>query len=122
MAEEKQNTETETLDVLGAPGLKQYGGKIYEEFLNDLKGEKATRMFKEMSMNEPVIGGVLYAIRTLVRQTRFEVREASDTPEAKAAAAFVSECLFKDMDQTWTDTLSEILSFLVYGFSVHEIT
>ena len=122
MAEEKQNIETETLDVLGAPGLKQYGGKIYEEFLNDLKGEKATRMFKEMSMNEPVIGGVLYAIRTLVRQTRFEVREAADTPEAKAAADFVKGCLFEDMDQTWTDTLSEILSFLVYGFSVHEIT
>lgn len=120
MAEE--SNKDETLDILGATGLKQYGGRIYEEFLPDLKGDKAARMYKEMSMNEPVITGILYAIRTLVRQTRWEIREADDTPEAKAAAEFVSECLFEDMEQTWSDTLSEILSFLTFGFSVNEIT
>ena len=122
MAENERDIETETLEILGASGLKQNAGRVYEEFLNDLKGDRAARMYKEMSMNEPVIGGVLYAIRTLVRQTSFEVREADDTPEAKAAAEFISECLFEDMDQTWTDTISEILSFLVFGYSVHEIT
>ncbi len=120
MAEEKNRDET--LDIIGASGLKQWDGKISEEFLPDLKGDKAARMFKEMSMNEPVITGILYAIRTLVRQTRWEIREADDTPEAKAAAKFVSECLFEDMEQTWSDTLSEILSFLTFGYSVNEIT
>jgi hypothetical protein len=122
MADKKINEETETLDILGAPGLKQFSGKISEEFLPDLKGDKRVRMFREMADNEPVISGVLYAIRTLCRQTSFDIREAEDTPEAKEAAEFISSCLFEDMDTTWTDTLSEILSFLTYGFSVHEIT
>ena len=121
MAEEKKS-EDETMDIIGASGLSQYGGRISEEFLPDLKGDKAARMYKEMSMNEPVITGILYAIRTLVRQTKWEIRESDDTPEAKAAADFVSECLFEDMEQTWSDTLSEILSFLTFGYSVNEIT
>ena len=121
MAEEKKN-EDETMDIIGASGLSQYGGRISEEFLPDLKGDKAARMYKEMSMNEPVITGILYAIRTLVRQTKWEIRESDDTPEAKAAADFVTGCLFEDMEQTWSDTLSEILSFLTFGYSVNEIT
>ena len=121
MAEEKKN-EDETMDIIGASGLSQYGGRISEEFLPDLKGDKAARMYKEMSMNDPVIGAVLYAIRTLVRQVDWSIREADDTPEAKACAEFVHECLFDDMEETWSDTLSEILSFLVFGFSTHEIT
>ena len=117
-----KNEEYESTDVLGATGLKYYGGKIYEEFLTDLKGDKAVRVYKEMANNDPVIGAVLYAIRTLVRQVSWSVREADESEEAKACAKFVEECLFEDMEETWSDTLSEILSFLVYGFSTHEIT
>ena len=122
MADDKESRDDETLDIIGASGLKQYDGRVYEEFLPDLLGDKAVRMYKEMSMNEPVITGILYAIRTLVRQTRWEIREAADTPEAKAAADFVGECLFEDMEHTFSDTLSEILSFLTFGYSVNEIT
>ena len=121
MADENKD-EFETMDILGATGLKSFGGKISEEFLPDLRGDKAVKMYKEMSMNDPVIGAVLYAIRTLVRQVDWSIREADDTPEAKECAEFVSECLFEDMEETWSDTLSEILSFLVFGFSTHEIT
>ena len=120
MAENKD--EFETMDVLGATGLKSFGGKISEEFLPDLRGNKAVKVYSEMAQNDPVIGAVLYAIRTLVRQVDWTIREADDTPEAKACAEFVSECLFDDMEETWSDTLSEILSFLVFGFSTHEIT
>ena len=70
----KKDEEYDPIDVLGATGLKYQGGKIYEEFLNDLRGEKATRVYKEMSNNDPVIGAVLYAIRTLVRQVQWSIR------------------------------------------------
>ena len=117
-----EKDEYDEIDILGATGLKRFGGKIYEEFLTDLKGDKAIRAYKEMAYNDPVIGAVLYAIRTLVRQVEWSIREADDTPESKACAKFVEECLFEDMEETWSDTLSEILSFLTYGFSTHEIT
>lgn len=38
----------------------------------------------------------------------------------KQSAEFVESCLH-DMSMTWTDTISEILSFLTFGWSVHEI-
>jgi len=117
-----EKDEYDEIDILGATGLKRFGGKIYEEFLTDLKGDKAIRAYKEMSYNDPVIGAVLYAIRTLVRQVDWSIREADDSEESKACAKFVEECLFEDMEETWSDTLSEILSFLTYGFSTHEIT
>ena len=42
MAENKD--EFETMDVLGATGLKRFGGKISEEFLPDLRGNKAVKV------------------------------------------------------------------------------
>ncbi|MBQ3726258.1 MAG: hypothetical protein II902_04220 [Selenomonadaceae bacterium] len=49
-------------------------------------------------------------------QGKRQIHYAAD----KKAAEFVESCLH-DMSSTWTDTLSEILSFLTYGWSVVEI-
>lgn len=38
----------------------------------------------------------------------------------KEAAEFVKECM-DDMSETWVDTISEILSFITFGWSYHEI-
>lgn len=120
MTQEKD--ELDLFQVFGRTGLKNYSGIVNEEFLEQLKHEKGTRMYREMAENDAIIGAILYAIKTLVRQVDWRIDAAEDTDDARAVADFVSECLFEDMDRTWTDTLSEILSFLVYGFSVHEIT
>jgi hypothetical protein len=113
--------QLDVFQTYGKTGLKQYGGHIYEEFLNDLKGNKAARVYREMSDNDAVVGSIMYAIQTLVRSVDWRVEPANDEDGARAAAEFIEECLFEDMERTWTDTLSEILSFLVYGFSVHEV-
>ena len=42
-----------------------------------------------------------------------------DTPADMEKAAFLSECV-DDMSETWTDMIAEILSFLPFGFSLHE--
>lgn len=114
--------DLDMFQVLGKTGLKQYGGYVYEEFLNELKGDKAKRVYREMADNDSIVGAAIYAIQTLVRSVDWRIDPAEDSDEARAAAEFVEECLFEDMDRTWTDTLGEILSFLIYGFSVHEIT
>ena len=109
-------------EVYGNTGLKSMGGEITEEFLNDLKNPKGRRMFREMADNDAIVGAFLYAIKTLVRQVKWAVEPAEDNDEARAVSEFVEGALFEDLDRTWTDTISEILSFLVFGFSVHEIT
>ena len=56
----------------------------------------------------------------LVRQTKWNVEPGGSTAKDKEAAEFVESCM-DDMQNTWVDTISEILSFLTYGWSYHEI-
>jgi len=104
----------------GYSGLNQYSGFVNEEFLKEMQGEAGVRLLTEMADNHPVIGGFLYAIFMLVRQVSWTVESPTDRPGDMEAADFVSSCL-DDMQFSWQDTLSEILSFLIYGFAFHEI-
>ena len=105
---------------IGRTGAKHYGGIFYEEFLPELRGIRGVRVYEEMSENDDVCGAILFAIKMLIRQASWSVRAASSSAVDKRAAEFVESCLH-DMQSTWTDTVSEILSFLIYGWSVHEI-
>ena len=107
------------LDELGVTGLEQTGGRIHEEFLPQLQGKRGVQVFKEMRDNDPTVGAMLFAIEMLIRQVEWRVEPASESPEDQAAAEFVDGC-FEDMSVTWDDTLSDILSMLVFGFSVLE--
>ena len=104
----------------GRIGQKRYGGIFYEEFLSDLRGLRGVRIYQEMADNDDVVGAILFAIKMLIRQTNWTVQAASNEEGDKRAAEFVESCL-DDMQSTWTDTISEILSFLTYGWSLHEI-
>ncbi|MFR2459182.1 MAG: hypothetical protein ACLTAO_08500, partial [Christensenellales bacterium] len=77
-------------------------------------------MYKQMAENDSVVGAILFAVEMLVRQVRFDVEPASDEERDFRAAKFVEQCM-NDMSVSWQDTLSEMLSFLTYGFSSHEI-
>lgn len=73
-----------------------------------------------MSENDDVVGAILYAIEMLIRQADWNVEPCGDTTADKEAAEFVKSCM-DDMSDTWIDTISEILSFLTFGWSFHEI-
>ena len=104
----------------GSTGLRRTGGYIYEEFLPQLQGYRATQVYREMSDNDPVVGAILYAIDKLVRQVKWRVQPATSSVEDRRAAKFVESCM-DDMSNSWEDTISEILSMLSYGWSLHEI-
>jgi len=105
---------------LGDTGLRRYGGYIYEEFLPELSGTKATKVYKEMSSNDSTIGAILFAIDMLLRQVGWRVNPASQDQIDLYYANFIDTCT-EDMSMTWEDTISEILSFLIYGWSYHEL-
>lgn len=105
---------------IGRVGQRRYGGVIYEEFLHELRGKKGVEVYREMSENDDVIGAILFAIEMLVRQCDWNIEPGGDTAKDKEAAEFVESCM-DDMSETWIDTISEILSFLTYGWSYHEI-
>jgi len=105
---------------LGSTGLSRWGGYIAEEWLPELQGVKAIRVYKEMRDNDPVIGAILFAIKMLCRQVTWRVEAAGTSNADREAAAFLESCLY-DMSMSWQDTISEVLSMLVFGWSWHEI-
>lgn len=105
---------------IGRIGQRRYGGTIYEEFLHELRGTRGIEVYREMSENDDVVGAILFAIEMLVRQCDWNIEPGGDTAKDKEAAEFVESCMH-DMQDTWTDIISEILSFLTYGWSFHEI-
>ena len=107
-------------DELGRQGQKRYGGTFFEEFLKELQGRRGIEAYREMSENDDIIGAVLFAIKLLIRQTTWSVQPGGNSAKDKEAAQFVYGCM-DDMQETWSDTISEILSFLTYGWSAHEI-
>lgn len=105
---------------IGRIGQRRYGGTLYEEFLPELRGKRGIAVYDEMASNDDVVGAILFAIEMLVRQSPWNVEPGGDTAKDKEAAEFVKSCM-DDMQDTWIDTISEILSFLTFGWSFHEI-
>ena len=105
---------------IGRIGQSRYGGFIFEEFLPELRGKKGIEVYSEMESNDDVVGAILFAMEMLVRQVDWTVDPAGDSAKDKEAAEFVQSCM-GDMQVTWIDTISEILSFLTFGWSYHEI-
>lgn len=108
------------LEELGVTGLKRVGGYVEEEFLPALRGRKAVKVFREMSLNDSMVGSLLYTVDKLIRQVEWKVEPCDQDPESLEAAQFVEECMH-DMSHSWDDFISEALSMIVHGWSWHEI-
>lgn len=110
---------------IGRIGQLRYGpagsGSIFfEEFLHELRGTKGVQAYTEMADNDATVGAILFAIEMLMRQCEFHIEPGGESAKDKECAEFVESCM-DDMERTWADTISEILSFLTYGWSYHEI-
>ena len=105
---------------IGRIGQKRWNGVFHEEFLRELQGIRGVEVYREMANNDDTIGAILFAIKMLIRHTVWNIEPGGDSAKDREAAEFIESCM-DDMQSTWTDTISEILSFLVYGWSLHEI-
>lgn len=105
---------------LGTSGLSRWGTSVYEEFMPQLQYPSAARVYKEMSDNDPTIGAILYMTEQLIRKAGWTVAPGGKTDADKEAAEFLQSCM-DDMSMSWANTISEILSMVIYGFSFHEI-
>jgi hypothetical protein len=104
---------------IGRSGLKRVSGYVDDEFLPQLRGRKAVKIYREIADNSAVIGAFLMAVRLLLRQLEWRVEPASGSAEDEANAQFVEECMH-DMEAPWGEVIYEMANFLVYGWSLHE--
>jgi hypothetical protein len=102
---------------LGVTGVKRSAGYLDEEFLPQLRGRKAVKVYREMSDNDPTIGALLFSVERLLRNVEWRVEENDAGQEA---VEFLEGCM-EDMSHTWDDFIAEVLSMLPYGWSWHEI-
>lgn len=109
-----------TFTEIGSSGLRAFAGYVREEFLPQLQARQAQTVYREMSDNSPVIGGMLFAINAAMRKGSWRVNPADDTPAAAERQEFV-ESMLEDMSSTWEDVMAEALSMLPFGFAPMEI-
>lgn len=114
MAEE---TRKRPMAEIGTTGLKRWGGRVTEEFLSELQGQRGVKVFDEMRKNDPVIGSVLRATRDTILSVQWNTEPADDSPEAAKEAEFVEGCRH-DMSHPWADWMSEVLTMLPFGWSL----
>lgn len=126
MAEDTLESETREilkqvdLGVVGRTGLTRFSGRVQEEFLSSLQGRSGRKTFRQMADNDPVVGASLSAYTMVARQADWFVEPATQDSADLERAAFL-EGAMDDMSVSWGDTLAEILSMLVYGWSYFEI-
>jgi hypothetical protein len=120
MEDQVQKVQRVDFSELGSSGLTRFGNRVYEEFLPALKGTKAMKVYKEMSMNDPTIGAIFFAAEQLCRRASWRV-EAQGTSQVDLEAKEFLESCMHDMSMTWSDLIAEILSMLPFGWSWHEI-
>lgn len=117
---EQPNTQEkgQTVEV-GVSGLNVTGGYVLDDYLPELNGERGRRKYREMQLGDPIVGALLSAIEMMVRSVDFRF-EPSEADIENKYVDFMSD-QFEDMEFSWDDTLSEILTMLPYGFSIMEM-
>lgn len=103
---------------LGNTGLQQSGGVVKEELLTQLQGSRGKKILREMSENDAIVGAFLFAVEQMIRQVTWKV--VPGAPGDVETALFVDSCR-EDLTETWAETITEVLSMLVFGYQVSEL-
>jgi hypothetical protein len=105
----------------GTTGLFRLGPYIWEEWLPELQQQRGVKIYKEMWQNDAIISAIFYALEMVCRSVDWDFEVGGPTPADEEAAEFYRTCLYNDMAVNWEDTLSEILSMFIFGWSWFEL-
>lgn len=107
------------LGETGVVGLKTYHEQVYEQFKKELNFPVCIPVYKRMSY-DPTISAALNLFETMMKKADWYIDPPDDfTDDQKAKAEFIQSC-FNDMEDSFLDFISELSSYMTYGFSVHE--
>lgn len=109
------------MQPIGVSGLKQWG-LVREEFLQELTGPVGVKTYMKMRDNSAIVGACLFATEMLLRPVGWSCTPADESLQAAELASFAQHALFADLLHPWHVCLSDILSFLPFGWSLFEWT
>lgn len=105
---------------IGVTGLRHQAGRLNEEWLRKLQGDRGRRVYREMDDNDDILGVVRLLFDMFFRNVEWSTTPWSDDP-LHIYQAEVAESWRTDMEHTWSDLMSEILTMMTYGFAPFEI-
>lgn len=109
------------VEELGSSGIENYSGYYSEEYLSNLRGRQAAELWDKMRRSDPKIKMVLSAVKNPIKGANWRIEPAQDGDNFRLHAELIEQILFNDLAQSWTQQLSEILSYLDFGFAPFEV-
>lgn len=113
-----ETQKTNETEATGVGGYKIANGYVFDEYIPALQGERARRKYREM-IDHPTLGALLSAVEMLLRAVDFKFE--ANTEDIDNYYVEFAEMQLETMDQSWEHTLTEILTFLPFGFSIMEM-
>ena len=74
---------------LGVPVSQRVAATLYDDFLPQLTGVKALKVWREMASNDATVASILFAITMLAREVDWRVDPADESSQAGLAAVFL---------------------------------
>lgn len=104
---------------IGYLGLKISGNQVIEEPSPKLRYPEFYRVVDEMSKDSVIATGLAF-MRMMVGRAEWKVRiDSGASPAAKERAKFLRQNM-NDMEHSWDSFISEVTSYIAYGYSLHE--
>lgn len=113
--------QSRRMGEIGVSGLERHGGRVYAEWLNQLKGRRGHRVRQEMADNDSTIGSALFAIEMLMRGAPRLVEPFSESDPEHVERSLRFNEMLDDMESTFEAVLTEILTMIPHRFSLLEI-
>jgi hypothetical protein len=104
---------------LGLPGVRRTGNYITEECLLDQYGRKAMQKYREMKDNDPVIGGMMFAVKQLLRSVDWRWEAATKDPDDQKATDFIQE-EWDTLENPWSTTVDQVAEMFPFGYALAE--
>lgn len=128
--EADKNSEKELELLIGASGTQFFKGfyniSDTNEYVVDLKGQKAIQTYNRMRKSDPQVKLALLSLTHPIVDAYWTIEPAGDpakgdnpSPQEVEAAELINEWWFNG-DFKWESTLRQVLSFFWAGFSVFE--
>lgn len=108
-----------SLSETGFTGLRTTNGSIIEETNRVFRYPSMLKVVYEMK-TDPTISAALNTLKMLISGAKWHVKPPINATQTDIdRAQFIESCMY-DMENTWPQFISEVTTYLEYGFSVQE--
>lgn len=106
-------------------GLYRTGSYTQREYLRNLRGRRASEVYREM-IDDDTVGAMIFAIDKILRRVEWDVEPTPTSDDGQvsdediARADFLRTCM-DDLSHSWEAFIADALTMLPFGFSFMEI-